>query len=62
MATIICGLLSPLLKSNKLIAQVDERHRVTLATKFEIEKATIKRQRLLDIAECDMVDPDNARP
>ena len=63
MATIIRGLLAPFLKSNELIAKVDEGHSVTFATKFELEKAPIKRQRLLDIADLQryVVQTDGAR-
>jgi hypothetical protein len=51
MAASICTLLPPLLQGDELIAQVDERHRVTLAAKFEFEKPTVKGQCLLDAAD-----------
>jgi len=42
-ATVVCGLRAALLKGNKLIAQVDEGHGVTLAAQFEPEETAIER-------------------
>src|SRR5215469_424824 len=50
MATIVSGLPAALLKCNKLIAQVDEGHGVTLAAQLEFEEATVERQRLVNIS------------
>ena len=51
MASSICNLFSPLLQRDELIAQVDERHRVTLAAKLELENPSVKGQCLLDVAD-----------
>jgi len=61
--TIVCGLLAAFLQGNELIAQVDERHRGTLAAQFEFEKAAVERQRLVDIADLqrDVVEAYGAR-
>jgi hypothetical protein len=42
MAASVCTLFPSLLQSDELIAQIDERHRVTLAAKLEFEKTAIK--------------------
>src|SRR5262249_33392877 len=51
------------LQRQELVAQIDERHGLALAAQFELEQATVKCQRLLDIAdlEGDMVETDGAR-
>src|ERR1700746_4205800 len=43
-AAIVRGLPAALLQGNKLIAQVDEGHGVTLAEHFKFEDAAIERQ------------------
>src|SRR5205085_1998953 len=50
-STVIWGLSAALLKGNKLVAQVDESHRVTLAAQFETEESTIERQRFVNITD-----------
>src|ERR1700757_4692617 len=47
-SAIVGGLPAALLQGNKLIAQVDEGHGVTLAAQFEFEETAIERQRLVD--------------
>src|SRR5215472_11218802 len=64
MATIVSGLPATLLKCNKLIAQVDEGHGVTLAAQLEFEETTVERQRLVNISylQRNMIEAYNARP
>src|SRR6516225_11191742 len=63
MATIVSDLPAALLKSNKLIAQVDEGHGVTLAAQLEFEETTVERQRLVNISylQRNMIEAYNAR-
>src|SRR5262245_66542860 len=63
MATIVCGLPAALLKGDKLVAQIDEGHRVTLAAQFEPEETAIECQCLIDIPylQCDVVEAYDAR-
>jgi hypothetical protein len=63
MATIVSGLPAAFLKSDKLIAQVDEGHGVTLAAQFEPKEPPIECQRFIDIPhlQCDVVEAYNAR-
>src|SRR5215467_3493684 len=63
MATIVSGLPAALLKCNKLIAQVDEGHGVTLAAQLEFEETTVERQRLVNISylQRNMIEAYNAR-
>jgi hypothetical protein len=63
MPTVVGGLGAALLKSQELIAQVDEGRGLASAAKLELEQAAVKRQRLIDITdfESDMVETDGAR-
>jgi protein-disulfide isomerase-like protein with CxxC motif len=60
MTTVISGLGATLLEGQELIAQVDEGRGFASAAKLELEQATIKRQRVIDITdfESDMVETD----
>jgi hypothetical protein len=51
------------LKRNKLVSEIDECHRIALASKFELEQATVESERRLDVAnlECDVIESDQAR-
>jgi hypothetical protein len=63
MAAIVRGLPTALLKGDKLIAQVDEGHGVTLAAQFKPEETAIECQCLIDIPhlQCDVVEAHDAR-
>src|SRR5262249_50599588 len=62
MAAVVGALDAALLQREKLIAQIDERRGLALAAQFELEQASVERQRLLDIADLDsdMVETDGA--
>jgi hypothetical protein len=47
MAAGICTLIPPLLQGDELIAQIHERHRITL----EFENPSVKGQCLLNVAD-----------
>src|SRR5262245_46716785 len=51
MTPIVGRLRATLLKRNELVAEIDERHRIALASKLEIEQAAVEGQRLFDIAD-----------
>jgi len=50
-------------RQRKLIAKIDEGHRLALATQLKVEDAAIESQRFLDIADFqrDVVEADGAR-
>ena len=63
MTAVVGGLGAALLEREELIAQIDKGRGFAPAAKLEIEQATVKRQRLIDITDLksDMVETDGAR-
>src|SRR5438309_373422 len=60
---IVGGLCTALLECEELVTQIDERHGIAFASKFEIEQAGIESQSRFDVAdfESDVIEPDDAR-
>jgi hypothetical protein len=51
MTAIVGGLRTALLERNKLVAQIDERCCSALASKFEVENATVESQRSFNVTD-----------
>jgi hypothetical protein len=59
---IVGGLCTALLERKELVSQIDERHGLAFASKFEVEQATVEGQSRFDVTdfESNMIETDHA--
>jgi hypothetical protein len=55
-------LCTALLERKELVSEIDERHGIAFASKFEVEQATVEGQSRFDVVdfESDMIETDQA--